>query len=200
MLRTHIHATLGIGVLVRGSERTHPHWISKTNRGRFAQLGAISLVWCLGGVGAGAAERRARVVPQALLAGQRPWNKSTRDASVSASCVASLNCTIPGASVATKWMGTGRGEQRAEGDRVAQRGRVSGAPHGASEPKRPVPYLRGHCEHQTDQPTSKWERQPTRATRSKEREGRSEGGREERGREEGREGGRKEGGSKRASE
>ena len=98
------------------------------------QLGAISLVWCLGGVGAGAAERRARVVPQALLAGQRPWNKSTCDASVSASCVASLNCTIPGASVATKWMGTGRGEQRAEGDRVARRGRVSGAPHGASEP------------------------------------------------------------------
>ena len=60
--------------------------------------------------------------------------------------------------------GREEGEQHAEGDRAARRGRVSGAPHGASEPKRPVPYLRGHCEHRTDQPTSKWERQPTRAT------------------------------------
>ena len=152
------------------------------------QLGAISLVWCLGGVGAGAAERRARVVPQALLAGQRPWNKSTCDASVSASCVASLNCTIPGASVATKWMGTGRGEQRAEGDRVAQRGRVSGAPHGASEPaacavpagpprapERPTHLKAGTPANQSHTNQGEWGT-----------EGGTEGRREERGRKEGR--------------
>ena len=64
------------------------------------------------------------------------------------------------------------------GESSAQR--ATGRPDAAAFPalrterasQRPVPYLRGHREHRKDQPTSKRERQPTRATRTKERGGR----------------------------